>query len=89
MKVAHIKPHALLNDWRQYKNLHYSQKTRFANAVDIEIEKDAVAECANRLLTILSQGRTNKTLLSTIDEFETHLKSLKDQITIELLKNGN
>jgi len=80
----------LLNDWQQYKKVHYSAKTQFAAAVDIEIEKEAVAELAKFLLEGLTLSSVDKKeLLYRIGIFEEHLRIFKDRLTFELLKNGN
>lgn len=80
----------LLNEWQEYKNIHYSQKTRFSNAVDIEIEKDAVGQLATLVMSGLrSDSVPESEILFRVNTFEHHLRSLKDMLTFELLKNGN
>lgn len=79
----------LLEDWSRYKTLQYSNKTQFFNAVNIEIEKDAVA----RLAGYLREGLMDDSCpLHELDfrfrTLESHLRILKDQITFELLRNG-
>lgn len=83
------KAYSLLEDWSQYRNLHYSNKTQFFNAVDIELEKDAVA----RLAVYLQQALMDDSCpMHELDfrsrTLETHLRILKDQVTFELLRNG-
>ena len=80
----------LLKEWQEYKNIHYSQKTRFSNAVDIEIEKDEVRQLATSLILGLeSELIPESEILFRVTMLENHLRSLKDMLTFELLKNGN
>jgi len=81
---------SLFNEWCQYKKLHYSNKTLFDNAIDIEIERDNVAQWAQYLVEGLSTDNvTDEELLFRITTFERMLATFKDRITMELLKNGN
>lgn len=84
------KAATLLNDWQHYKKVHYSVKTKFDAAVDIEIEKESIAQLAKYLLEGLSTAAVDETeLMHRITLFETHLRMFKDRLTFELLKNGN
>ena len=79
----------LLKEWNQYKNLHYSNKTNFSNAIDIEVEKDSIAIWATFLLEALTtKGVPEEELRYRIDTFEHLLATHKDRLTFELLKNG-
>jgi len=87
MNVDHSKAIALLEDWNSYKNLHYSSKTEFVNAVDIEIEKGALTQFSSQLrLALINDDESEIEWLSHV--FEDQLKTFKDRITIELLKNS-
>lgn len=80
----------LIGEWQEYKNIHYSQKTRFANAVDIEIEKDAVSQLALSVISGLrSTDISESEIWVRVTMLENHLRALKDMLTFELLKNGN
>jgi hypothetical protein len=83
------KANKLLTEWSHYKNLHYSQKTKFDYAVDIELEKEA----CNRLVQFLKEGMLDTScpeaeLTFRVRCLEDHLRIFKDRITFELLKNG-
>ncbi len=83
------KANKLLAEWAHYKNLHYSQKTKFDHAVDIELEKEA----CNQLVQFLKEGLldnscTHRELNFRVTCLEDHLRIFKDRITFELLKNG-
>lgn len=83
------KANRLLTEWAHYKNLHYSQKTGFDHAVDIELEKEA----CNRLVEFLREGLLDSScpereLKFRVTTLEEHLRIFKDRITFELLKNG-
>jgi len=83
------KAYALLEDWSQYKTLHYSNKTHFDKAVDIEIEKDAVARLAGHLRQALMDDSCPEHELDFCTRtLESHLRIFKDQVTFEVLKNG-
>lgn len=82
--------YALLEDWATYKNIHYSEKTQFDKAVDIEIEKEAVSQLAS----LVQQALMDDACLPQELDYRTrmmehHLRTFKDQITFELLRNGN
>jgi len=83
------KAYTLLEDWSQYRNLHYSNKTQFFDAVNIEIEKDAVARLAGYLReALLDDNCPQHELDFRSRTLESHLRILKDQVTFELLRNG-
>lgn len=82
--------YALLEDWASYKKIHYSEKTQFDRAVNIEIEKDAVARLAGLLQRALMDDACSLQELDfRVNAMEHHLRTFKDQITFELLRNGN
>jgi hypothetical protein len=82
------RAHRLLTDWTAYKSLHYSTKTEFGNAIDIEIQKDAAAQFAGMLTEALINDANERELTFIMTSFEDHLRIFKDQLTFELLKNG-
>ena len=84
------KAATVLQDWQQYKSLHFSNKTNFANAVDIAIDRDAVSQAA-ALVSNAAMGSTVTTseLKALLASFEKRLGIFKDRVTFELLKNGN
>jgi hypothetical protein len=89
MDTTITKAKKLLAEWSHYKNLHYSQKTKFDYAVDIELEKEA----CNRLVQFLQEGLLDNScseseLVFRANLLENHLRIFKDRITFELLKNG-
>ena len=79
------RAHNLLDDWGHYRELHYSNKTHFANALDIEIEKDTISQLVPQLHEALITG---KDLTPVVESLALHLRTYKDRITFELLKNG-
>ena len=84
------KAYALLEDWSQYKTLHYSNKTQFDKAVDIEIEKDAVARLAGYLRqALMDDACPEQELAFCTQSLESHLRIFKDQVTFEVLRNGH
>ena len=84
------KAATLLTDWQTYKNVQCSSKTHFTNAVDIEIEKDSMAQMAKCLLEGLTDNNVSRNdLRHRTTTFEDKLHTFKDRITFELLKNGN
>jgi len=79
----------LLEDWSQYKSVQYSEKTLFDRAVNIEIEKDAVTRLAGLVQQALMDDNFPTVELDYRNRMmETHLRTFKDQITFELLRNG-
>ena len=81
---------ALLNDWQQYRHLHCGAKSKFVSAIDIEIDKNEVAILARMVInTLTSEEIPDETLIDILNLFEERLHTLKDRITIELLRNGN
>ena len=88
MKIT-SKAYILLENWAQYKDLHYSRKTQFSNAVDIEIQKDLVAQSAALLYeSLISDSCPDEHLLILTNTLAEQLKVFKDQITFELIRNG-
>lgn len=80
----------LLKEWGDYRDIHYSQKTEFSCAVDIEIEKSACVTFAEYLASgLLDPTITESELEFRTKTFENHLRILKDRITFELLKHGS
>lgn len=89
MRDSRTHAYRLLEDWTQYKTLHYSNKTQFDKAVDIEIEKDAIARLALDLRQALMDDNCPEHELDFCTlSLESHLRILKDQVTFEVLKNG-
>jgi len=81
---------ALLEDWGNYRKLHYSNKTQFSNAVDIEINKDAVSSLATYLHEALIDANCPEIELDFRARcFESHLRIFKDRIIIEILRSGS
>jgi len=79
----------LLEDWEQYKFVQYSEKTLFDRAVNIEIEKDAVTRLAGLVQQALMDDNFPSAELDYRNRMmENHLRTFKDQITFELLRNG-
>lgn len=79
----------LLEDWDKYKSLQYSEKTLFDRAVNIEIEKDAVTRLAGLVQQALMDDNFPEQELDYRNRMmENHLRTFKDQITFELLRNG-
>ena len=80
----------LLKDWQQYKHVHYSKKTQFANAVELEIAKDSVAQLASVLSEAISNSDTSDhDMKIKLGAFSKQLSAFKDRITFELLRNGS
>jgi len=78
----------LLHEWQKYKGIHYSSKTEFPNAIDIELEKDAVARAIGNLQEGLMSRCSEKELEFHLNTIEHHLRLFKERITYELLRNG-
>lgn len=84
------KARKVLSEWRMYRGIHYSQKTDFGPAVDIEIEKSACQQLAEDVMHELLKPEVSESELSfRTRSLEDHLRIYKDRITFELLKNGN
>lgn len=84
------KARELLSEWRLYRGIHYSQKTDFGPAVEIEIEKAACSQFAEDVISeLLNPEGTERELDFRTRSLEDHLRIYKDRITFELLKNGN
>ena len=83
------KAYSLLEEWRQYKDIHYSTKTSFDNAVNLEIEKDAVTRLSSMLREALMDNSCPIVELDFLTRaFETQLRIFKDKIMFELIRNG-
>jgi hypothetical protein len=57
------------------------------NAVDIQLEKDAVAKFAYHLATQRSWGTDNE-IAKSYYQLEFRLKRLKEKLVMEILQNG-
>ena len=57
------------------------------NAVDIQLEKDAVAKWAYNLNTQLGWGSENE-IAEACHQLEPRLKKLREKVVIEILQNG-
>jgi hypothetical protein len=81
-------------DYKAYANylLHeYDQCCRARpkhNAVDIRLLKDSVGKWASHLATQRSWG-TDTEIAEACRQLEPRLKELKEQVIIEVLKNGS
>jgi mRNA-degrading endonuclease YafQ of YafQ-DinJ toxin-antitoxin module len=90
MNNIRIKAYTLLEDWAKYKDLHYSEKTQFDKAINIEIKKDAVAQLAGYLQqSLMDDNCPQHEIDYRSHALESHLRIFKDQVTFELLRNGN
>lgn len=88
-RVIRTRLFNLLNDWNEYRHLH-SNKATFGSAIDIEIDKEAVAHWAAYSIAGMSDsGLSHSELKFRVDQFERYLNVFKDRLTIELIKNGN
>jgi hypothetical protein len=58
------------------------------NAVDIQILKDSVGKWANHLMTQRAWG-SDVEIAEACHQLEPRLRDLKDQVVIEILKNGS
>ena len=89
MNLVH-KANNLLLDWTRFESVHYSTKTQFEKAIDIEIEKEHISQLAGELRQHLFNNDTNSTeLLFLVNAFEDHLSMLQGNLTIEILRNGH
>ena len=84
------KAQELLTEWGKYKHVHYNGSVeRFSNVVDIEMEKQAIQHMVEHLQQgMLDDSCPQTELKFRVTALENHLRIFKDQITIELLKNG-
>ena len=89
MDTTTTKARQLQAEWNLYKGLHYSQKTAFGPAVDIEIEKSACSQLVEHLTSGLLNPQCSEDELSfRTRTLEDHLRIFKDRITFEILRNG-
>jgi hypothetical protein len=83
------KANNLLSQWARYEKVHYSAKTQFEKAIDIEIEKEQVTQLARELQQQLFENDKNSTkLLFLVNAFEDQLTLLQGNLTLEVLRNG-
>lgn len=80
----------LLNEWSQYKHYRNHCSSKLDRAIDIEIEKCMADEAAVNIVgALLRRQTTDKEIADLIEKFSTRLTSYKDQMTIEILRNGH
>lgn len=82
-----VKAYQLLAEWSQYRDLHYSARTQFDKALNIEIEKDALASLARQLNEVLMNDNQTE-LLFLVNTFELHFHLYRDQLIFEVLRTG-
>ena len=74
----------LLQEWTMCKNARSK-----GDAVNLQIEKDALERWANQLSRALTWAPDDVHTVETLYQFEHRLRVYKDKIIIEILKHGS
>ncbi len=83
------KAQVLLQDWLQLKEVHYSRRAEFIDAVDIEIAKDGTAHLAEYVRIGMLNECTDDEMLFRIRSLEEQLVRFRNLLMMEVLKNGS
>lgn len=85
----HARAHNLLQDWALLKQVHYSRRAEFINAVDIEIAKDGALHMVDYVQTGMLNDCPDDEMAFRVKCLEEQLVRFRDLIMIEVLKNGS
>lgn len=79
----------LLEEWVLLKQVHYSRRAEFGNAVDIEIAKDGTSHMVDFVKTGLLDDCTDGEMSFRVRSLEEQLVRFRNLLLVEVLKNGS